>query len=440
MPTRYNKPVTPNKDYFVIEGQNGARKLRGKIAVNGSKNAVLPAMASAILFDGPVTLTNVPDTEDVKRMGELMKGLKTRVAHRGKRTLLIDSRPAKKTVFDKEISKRLRASIILTGPILARFGEVSFPHPGGCVIGARPIDLFVDGFQKMGATFSEKDGIYTLKTKGEKLIGADITFKLISVTATETFMMAAILAKGTTILRNVALEPEVTSIAEHLLKCGAKISGIGTTTLTIEGDGLLRAPTMPFEIIPDRLEAGSFLVLGALGAKQLIIEKCNPEHIIVPIEMLREAGVDIETGPDFIKVRPSKSNACKTITIKTHEYPGFPNDLQPPMVVFMTQACGEGSVFETIFEGRLNYTEGLVKMGADIKMWDAHQITVKGPTVLKGKDMEGPDIRAGIAFILAAIVAKGQSIIRNAYLIDRGYEQIEKRLRKIGVNIRRVAG
>lgn len=414
--------------------------MRGKIAVNGSKNAALPAMASAILFDGPVTLTNVPNTEDIKRMGELMKGLKIKVVHKGKHTLMIDPRNTNKTVFDREISKRLRASIILTGPILARLGEVSFPHPGGCVIGARPIDLFIDGFQKMGVVFSEKDEIYSLKLRGEKLVGADITFKIISVTATETFMMAAVLAKGTTILRNVSLEPEVTSIAEQLVKCGAKISGIGTSTLTIEGGDLLPAPTLPFEIIPDRIEAGSFLVLGAIAARQLKIERCNPEHISVPIGMLREAGVTIETGPDFIKVKPGQTSACKTITIKTHEYPGFPSDLQPPMTIFMTQACGEGSVFETIFEGRLNYTESLVKMGSDIKMWDAHQITVKGPTPLKGRDVEGPDIRAGITYIIAGIVAEGQSIIRNAYIIDRGYEQIEKRLRKIGVNIKRLKG
>jgi UDP-N-acetylglucosamine 1-carboxyvinyltransferase len=432
--------MSPNKDYFVIEGLNGAKKLRGRIAVNGSKNAVLPAMVSALLFDGPLSLMNVPDTEDVKRMGELLKGLKAKVTHRGKRTLIIDPRHTRKTILKREISKRLRASILLTGPVLARFGEVSFPHPGGCVIGARPIDLFIDGFQKMGAIFSEKDGIYTLKAKGGKLVGADITFKIVSVTATETFMLAAVLAKGTTILRNTALEPEVTSVAEQLARCGVKISGIGTTTLIIEGGGLLAAPTLPFKIIPDRIEAGSFLVLGALAANRLIIERCNPEHIAIPIEVLREAGVDIETGPDFIKVKPGKTGACSAIMVRTHEYPGFPTDLQAPFTVFMTQACGEGTVFETIFEGRLNYTADLVKMGADIKMWDTHHVTVKGPTPLQGKDMEGPDIRAGIAFIIAAIVAEGQSIIRNAYFVDRGYEQIEKRLKKIGVNIKRVKG
>jgi len=432
--------VAINKDYFVIEGLAGARKLRGKISVNGSKNAALPAMAASLLFDNPVTLTNVPAIEDIKRMGELLKSLKTKVSHQGKHSLIIDPRSTKKTAFNEEISKRLRASIVLLGPVLGRFGEASLPHPGGCVIGARPIDLFIEGFDKMGVNFSEKDGLYTFKTRGGKLSGADITFKIVSVTATETFLMAAVLAKGTTVLRNVALEPEVTSVAEWLMRCGAKISGIGTSTLTIEGGELLQAPTLPFPIIPDRIEAGSFLILGAISASRLTIEKCNPEHIIVTIELLREAGLDIETGPDFIKIKPGKENQCRTISIRTHEYPGFPTDLQAPLTVFMTQSCGEGAVFETIFEGRLNYTEILIKMGADLKMWDAHHVTVKGPTKLSGKEVESPDIRAGLAFIIAAIAAEGQSIIRNAYYIDRGYEHIERRLRKIGVNIRRVAG
>jgi UDP-N-acetylglucosamine 1-carboxyvinyltransferase len=431
--------MTSNKDYFVIEGLGGAKKLHGKISVSGSKNAVLPAMASAFLFDNPITITNIPDTEDVKRMAELIKGLKARISHKDKRTLTIDPRNAKKTILEREISKRFRASIILVGPVLARFGKVSFPHPGGCVIGARPIDLFLEGFQKMGATFFDNGEMFTLESKTGKLNGTEINFKLQSVTATETFMMAGILAQGTTVLRNVALEPEVTSVAEFLVSCGARISGIGTTTLTIEGGDLLTSTIeTKYEVIPDRIEAGSFLILGALAASRLTIEKCVPEHLAIPIQILRETGAEIETGKNFIKIKSGETNSCSAISIRTHEYPGFPTDLQAPFTVFLTQSCGEGTVFETIFEGRLNYISDLVKMGADIKMWDAHHITIKGPVLLKGKEVEGPDIRAGIAFIMAGIIAEGQSIIRNAYFIDRGYEKIEKRLRKIGVNIRRV--
>lgn len=429
-----------NKDYFVIEGFGGARKLKGKISINGAKNAVLPAMASSIVFKTPFNIKNVPQIEDVKRMSELLKGLKSKVSHKGKRGLTIDTSKANKTVLDKDISKRLRASIILIGPMLSRFGEASFPHPGGCVLGARPIDLFVDGFKKMGASFEEKDGYYHLKTKTGKLHGGEIIFKLQSVTATETFLLAGILAEGKTILHNVALEPEVISLARMLVQFGAKIDGIGTTTLIIEGGEMLSAGENDFyEVIPDRIEAGSLMILGAMASNNLTIENCNPEHLSLPINILRESGANIETGPNFVKIKSDKKLEVDTMDLRTHEYPGFPTDLQAPITVFMTQVCKEGTIFETIFEGRLNYVNDLIRMGADIKMWDAHHISVKGPTLLKGREVEGPDIRAGIAFIMAAIVAEGQSIIHNAYFIDRGYESIEKRLRKIGVKIKRVS-
>lgn len=434
--------MNQNKDYFVIEGLAGAKKIKGKIAVNGSKNAVLPAMAMSLLFENPLQIENVPDSEDMKRMAEILRGLRVKVGHPKKRSLTIDSNLIKNTVLDRDIAKRMRASIFLVGPVLARMGEVTFPHPGGCVLGARAIDLFLDGFQKMGATIRESEGLYTLKSAEGVLLGTDITFKIQSVGATETFMLAGVLAKGVTTLRNCATEPEITSLAEYLLKAGAKISGIGTSTLVIDGGvgrQLLKSPTDSFQVIPDRVEAGSFLVLGAILASKLKIENCNPEHLAVPIEILREAGVDIEVGEDFMIVKAVPQNVCQSISVKTHEYPGFPTDLQAPFTVFMSQCCGEGAVFETIYESRLNYTTDLVRMGADIKLWDAHHITVKGPTPLKGKEVEGPDIRAGMAFIIAGIVAEGQSIIRNAYYIDRGYEKVEQRLRKIGVNIKRLS-
>ncbi len=428
-----------NKDYFVIDGFGGAKKIKGKISVNGAKNAVLPAMASSIVFKTPLCIKNIPQIEDVKRMSELLKGLKSKIIHKGKREIIVDSSKASKTVLDREISKRFRASIILIGPILARFGEVSFPHPGGCVLGARPIDLFVEGFKKMGASFEEKDGYYNLKAKNGKLHGAEIVFKLQSVTATETFLLASVLSVGKTTLHNVSLEPEVTSLVNLLVRFGAKIEGVGTTTLNIEGGEMLSASENDFyEVIPDRLEAGSLLILGAMASNNLIIENCDPEHLKVPISILRDTGVDIETGPNFIKIKSDKKIETDSINLRTHEYPGFPTDLQAPMTVFMTQVSKESAIFETIFEGRLNYVNDLIRMGADIKMWDAHHISIKGPTLLKGKEVEGPDIRAGIAFIMAAIVAEGQSIIHNAYFIDRGYESIESRLRKIGVKIRRV--
>ncbi|MBI2474390.1 MAG: UDP-N-acetylglucosamine 1-carboxyvinyltransferase [Candidatus Taylorbacteria bacterium] len=432
--------MNPNKDYFLIEGLSGARKLRGNIAVNGSKNAVLPMMAGALLFDNFVKIGNCPDIEDIKRMSEILAGLSVNVSSLERTQIVIDPSRLSDTKLNIDLSKRLRASIFLVGPLLARQGEASFPHPGGCVIGERPIDLFLDGFAKMGAVVSETDDMYVLRVQGKVLKGAELVFKFQSVGATETFLMAAVLADGVTVLRNCAMEPEVEDLAQFLVKSGAKIAGIGTPTLTIEGRAgkLLRAGDEAYQAIPDRIEAGSFLILGAMAASELKITNCLPEHLSVPIETLRQIGAKIETNADSITVRAVPEGVCQNISAKTHEYPGFPTDLQAPLTVLMTQCCAEGMVFETIYEGRLNYTTDLIRMGADIKLWDAHHITVKGPTPLKGKELEGPDIRAGIAFIIAAIVAEGQSTIRNAYYVDRGYADIEKRLSEIGANIKRV--
>ena len=338
---------------------------------------------------------------------------------------------------DEEAFKKMRASIIFSGPILARFGELTFPHPGGCVIGARPIDLFLEGFKKMGVKIEHRNQKYYLKTEEDKLKGANIFFKIPSVTATETFIMAGVLAEGKTILKNVAMEPEITSLIEWLNYCGAKIKGIGTPVLEIEGGGLLEAKNKIYETIPDRLEAGSFLILGALCASDLEICDCNPKHLEIIIEILKDSGVDLEVGENSIKVNNKNKDNYKSFNVKTHEYPGFPTDLQSPMAVFLTQVKGESFIFETIFEGRLNYISDLVKMGADIKMWDAHRATIKGPALLKGRELEGPDIRSGFAFVIASLIAEKESIITNVYYIDRGYETIEKRLSKIGANIMR---
>lgn len=427
------------KESFVIEGLAGKKSLKGEIRVGGAKNAALPAMASAFLFKGEIKLENVPDIEDVKRMFELLEELGVLV-RKNPKNLSLDAKNAKKTELPKEISKKMRASIILTGPMLARFGQVSFPHPGGCLIGERPIDIFLEGFKKMGATVKETDSIYKVEAKNKKLKAAEIFFKIQSVTATETFLMAALLAEGKTVLRNCALEPEVTSLAEFLVSAGARIDGIGTSTLTIEGGELLNPPHAPYVTIPDRIEAGCFLILGALCASDLEISNCHPKNLLALIEPLKNAGVPLEIKENSILIKNNgkiQNEKFKSFNIKTHEYPGFPTDLQAPAVVFLTQASGESSVFETIFEGRLNYTSDLVKMGADIKIWDAHRGSVKGATLLKGKELEGPDIRAGLAFIIAALAARGRSVISNVYFIDRGYEKIEKRLKAIGAKIKR---
>jgi UDP-N-acetylglucosamine 1-carboxyvinyltransferase len=313
------------------------------------------------------------------------------------------------------------------------------PHPGGDVIGARPIDLFLPGFRKLGASIAQDGDWYDVRAE-EGLNGADIFFPFISVGATETLMMAAVLATGITTLRNAALEPEVVFLGEMLKQCGAKIEGLGTPVIRIEGVKKLVPPKSPIAIIPDRIEAGTYLVLGALAAKELSIRYCASEHLDAPIELLREAGAKIEEADGRIIIRRDHVKPLSAFNVRTHEYPGFATDLQAPMTVLLTQALGESIVFETIFEGRLNYAQDLVRMGADITPVGNHRIIIKGPRTLKGRELEGPDIRAGLAYVLAALVAEGESLVRNAYHIDRGYERVEEKLRALGASIERIEG
>ncbi len=426
---------------FIVKGLNGEKTLSGKIKVNGAKNAVLKVMASSVLFSDGVDMVNIPEIEDVKRMAELLENLGAKLENKGKGKFFINTKNINKSDLDRKISERIRASIVLTGPLLARFGKTTFPVPGGCVIGARSIDFFIDGFKKMGALAVFKNGEYQIKAKKGGLKGAEIFLKTPSVTATETFIMAGVLAKGKTIIKNAALEPEVKNLADFLVSCGAKIKGIGTPIVEITGGKLLKSAGKKYRAMPDRLEAGSFLILGALCADNLEITNCNPADIELVIEMMRESGVPIVVGKNFIKIKnnsKNKNSDFRSFNLKTKEYPGFPTDLQAPMVVFLTQSTGESLVFETIFEGRLNYTEDLKRMGANILMLDPHRVLVKGPKNLRGREVESPDLRAGLAFVIAAILAKGESIIDNIYLIDRGYERLEERLRDIGVDIERI--
>lgn len=427
-------------DRFIINGLGGERKLRGSVAVSGAKNAALKLMAAAALFKDEVVLRNVPNIEDTKKMAELLVSAGARVAKTGEHEYAISCGQGFTSAISADISKKMRASIVLAGPLLARFGKVSFPHPGGCVIGKRPIDIFLDGFESMGAVITTAEKSYDMTVPGGALAGREIFLKHQSVTATETFMMAATLARGTTTIKNVALEPEIEDLARFLTMGGARISGIGTTTIVVEGGDLLSARGQAYTVMPDRIEAGSFLILGALAGEGMEITGCNPAHLESLIETLRAVGVPVATEGDRIRVSAPPSGSLRSVDIKTHEYPGFPTDIQAPMVILLTQATGEALVFETIFEGRLNYVESLKKMGAHITAMDPHRILVKGPTPLEGKTLESPDLRAGLAFVIAGIIAKGSSVIHNVYNIDRGYEGIEGRLSALGVDIVRVGG
>lgn len=421
------------KEKFLIEGLGGEKTLSGRIGVRGAKNAALKAFASSLLFDGGIAVENIPFIRDIESMGELLEHLGVKAQRISERGFALKPPSSIGTDLSDEIAKSLRSSIVLAGPILAKEGRVSFPHPGGCVIGERPIDIFLEGFRLMGADVEKNNGKYFISAN--KLHGADIVFKIPSVTATETLMMTAVLGSGKTVLHNVAQEPEIVSLAEFLNLGGANISGAGTHTIVVRGVESLKGGGV-FTISPDRIEAGSLVILAASSAKDVEIADCQPEHLKVLLRTLAAAGVDLSENGNFIRVR--KSLDLRPVEVKTHEYPGLPTDLQSPLAALLTQASGRSFIFETVFEARLNYLHELVRMGADIAICDPHRAFISGPTPLKGREMETPDLRAGLAFIIAGLIASGQSIIHNIHNIDRGYERIEERLRQIGADIKRI--
>ena len=417
---------------FVIKG---GKKLEGEIEVRGAKNSALKILPAALLFSNSLAVRNIPLIEDVFRTLDLLGDLGVRSKKTGERSVELDSRTLGGATLKKDIAERFRGSIVLAGPLLTRRKKIYFPHPGGCVIGKRPIDIFLEGWKALGAKIKASGSGY--EVWADKLKGADFTFRNISVTATETLMMTAVMAEGKTILRNVALEPEIPSLAEFLNESGAKIKGAGTPTIEITGTGgrLLKAPR-PFRVIPDRIEAGDFLILGAALGSKIKVTNCNPEHLTALTAALEAAGAKIRRGKDWIAV--SRPGVLRSVDVKTREYPWFVTDLQAPFAVLMTQAKGQSMIFETVFDGRLNYIEDLNRMGAMITQCDPHRILINGPTALRGREIESPDLRAGLAFVIAALIAKGESKIKNVYQIDRGYEKIEERLQKLGANIKRI--
>ncbi len=428
------------QDAFRIEGLNGEKKLSGTIAISGAKNNALPLLASSVLFQTPVTFSNVPAITDVDKMIALLEGAGARVTRNGD-SITIDASAVVHGALDIAIANKFRASIILTGALLARTHHVTFPSPGGCVIGERPIDLFLSGYKAAGATVHESDALFTVEADTYK--GSEFFFPIQSVTGTETLLMASVLAHGTTVLKNVALEPEVTDLAVFLKKAGAQIEGIGTNTLTIVGTNGIPLSYQQAEahlVIPDRIEAGSYLVLGALCAEQLTITNCNPADLELPLQMLQQAGVLLSVHADSITItnNTESNSTLSPLRIRTHEYPGFPTDLQSPFLVLCTQAHGESVVEEMIFEGRLGYTADLVSMGADVVMVHPHKALVKGPAKLTGRELYTPDLRAGLAYIIAASVGKGTSLIHNIHWVDRGYEDAVAKMQGIGLSIERI--
>jgi len=412
---------------------NGPARLSGEIAVKGAKNAALKIIPAAILSGEPITIKNLPQIEDIDRSLEIIQDIGGTV-ERGKDSLTIQVKEIKKPEISQQAANKIRASIMFAGPILARTGEVKFPHPGGCVIGAglRPIDIFLDSFKAMGAEISVRDGMYRVKAK--KLKGCDYFFTKQSVTATESLMLSAVLSEGKSIIKNCAMEPEIQALADYLNGQGARIRGAGTPTIKIEGVGSIGAGI--FRTIPDRIEAGTFAIMAAATKSALIIRRCDPAHLQILLRVFDKNGIKYNIGRDWLKIMPA--DKIEPYGIKTHEYPGFPTDLQSPYTVLMTQAEGSSLIHETIWDRRMLYTDMLTQMGANIIMCDPHRVVVNGPTALYGRRLTSPDLRAGIAMIIAALIAKGETTIDNIYQIDRGYENIDGRLKSLGADIERI--
>jgi UDP-N-acetylglucosamine 1-carboxyvinyltransferase len=386
------------------------------------------------LSEEKCTINNFPFIVDTLDALEILKSLGAKCdINKEKKVVVVDPSTINKTQLDELLVRRLRSSILFAGPILVKFGEVQMAHPGGCVIGKRPIDMFLDGFEKFGAKIEFNNEGFKLKIKNSKLKGANIFFPQITVTGTEEMMMTAVLAEGKTILQNCAVEPEIAVLADYLNKCGAKITGAGTSIIEIEG--VEKISGSDFYVIPDRIEAGTFVIMGLLTNSEIKIENCVPAHLGAVVPILEKAGAKFEIGENYIITKPSKLSA---VSITTHEYPGFATDLQSPYTLLMTQVDGQCIVHESIFEGRLFFADQLVTMGANIIMCDPHRIVINGPTQLTGKKLTSPDLRAGITMVLAGMVAKGTTTIENIFQIDRGYENIEERLQKLGADIQRI--
>lgn len=408
----------------------GAPALRGEVVVSGAKNAALPIMASALLTDGWNTYYNVPDLADVTTIKKLLITLGARIEDHN--PLGIDAGAITSCEAPYNLVKTMRASILVLGPLVARMGEARVSLPGGCAIGARPVNLHLKALRELGAEIVLRDGY--IEAKARRLRGATICFDIPTVTGTENIMMAASLAKGKTVLKNTAREPEVVNLADVLNGMGAKISGAGTDVITIDGVEKLR----PVEatVIPDRVEAGTFIIAAGITGGDIIIRGCETSHLDAPITKLRETGIAISPVDGGLRV--AGVNGIESANVTTLPYPGFPTDLQAQVIALMAVAKGTSVVTETVFENRFMHVQELLRMGADIVI-EGNSAIVKGVPRLKGAPVMATDLRASASLVLAGLVAEGTTEISRMYHIDRGYERIEEKLSSLGADIRRVA-
>jgi UDP-N-acetylglucosamine 1-carboxyvinyltransferase len=416
-------------DKFVIAGGTA---LTGSIPVNGSKNSALPALAAALLTEEPVTLHRVPRVRDIRTMERLLVDIGSNIGGEGE-TVRLETRRIASPEAPYELVKTMRASSLVLGPLVARCGRARVSLPGGCAIGARPIDLHIFGLEQLGATIHQAHGYIEAETRGG-LRGAQVLFDRITVTGTEDLLMAAVLAKGETVLRNAAREPEVADLAALLVKMGARIEGAGTSVIRIQG--VERLFGAEHTIIPDRIEAGTFLVAGAITGGDLTVTGCIPEHVSALVSKLQQVGASV-TQPDDTTLRVSRGGPLRSVDMTTEEYPGFATDLQAQYMALMTQAEGIAIVVETIFENRFMHAQELARMGANIRI-DGKQAMIAGPRKLTGAGVIASDLRASASLVLGALVAQGETVIDRVYHIDRGYEKIETKLAAVGARIRRV--
>lgn len=417
----------------------GGKPLHGNVAIGGAKNSALPLMAAALLTPEPVTLHNVPTVRDIITMAKLLAFMSAKVtAHEiPAADYTIEAVSLNDAVAPYELVKTMRASILTLGPAVARSGFAHVSLPGGCAIGARPVDLHLAALEKMGTEIATEHGyIFAKVPNGGRLKGAHIVFEKITVTGTENILMAASLADGTTILENCAREPEVTDLIHLLRKMGAQIEGDETSTLKIRGVKQLHGAT--HSIIPDRIEAGTFLIAGAITNGDLTITHCNPAHLGAVIAKLERAGVPVEI-PDGTTIRVRSAKKLLAADVTTEEYPGFATDMQAQFMALATQAEGTSVITETIFENRFLHASEMMRMGASISV-DGHRAVVRGPSKLSGTTVQASDLRASAGLVLAGLVAAGETVIDRVYHIDRGYEHIVEKLRAVGADIERIHG
>jgi len=406
----------------------GGHALHGQMVANGAKNAALPIMAAALLAKGKVVLRRVPNISDVWTLAGILKSMGCKVDYDGHGLMELDTSTLTTTKAPDHLVRKMNASFDVMGPLLAAYGEGEVSLPGGCNLGSRPVDLHLAGFRKLGAEVSSQRGF--VRANAKKLRGAHILFPKVSVGATKNCLMAATVAEGETVLENCAREPEIVDLANFLVAMGAKIEGIGFQSMRVIGVEKLHG--VEYSVVADRIEVGTYMIAGAITQGDITIQQCVPGHLESLIDLMREMNQEIEVGSDWLRVRGR--SPIKPVSVSTEPYPGFPTDLHPQLVALATLAQGTSIVQENIFNGRFMYAMELVRLGGDVRV-SGRDVIIRGVKSLQGAPVDAPDIRAGGSLVCAALAAQGESTISGVHFIDRGYEEIEKKLQQVGANI-----